>query len=550
MKFIEQLYQKLAEVYSGQKLEEARIAFEELVEDYSKQTFSERAPLSEKNVYLITYGDAFVDGDRKGLSVLKDVVDNKLSDTVTDIHLLPMFPYTSDDGFSVRDYEQINSILGDWRDVKRLSDDYRLMFDFVANHMSQSSDWFQKFLNQEPDFSEAFIKFDEKFDSSNVTRPRVSPLFHTYKNGLKVWTTFSEDQVDVNAQEVKMLVRLTKILLDYAAKGASSIRLDAIGFLWKESGTTCMHRPQTHAIIQLWRLLLEEFAPNTQIITETNVPHKDNVAYFGNGNNEAQQVYQFPLPPLVLHTFITGNSEKLSGWAKGIEHVSQTASYFNFLASHDGIGLRPTEGILSDEERAQLVERVLENGGKVSYKNNPDGSESVYEMNINFSEALKEGENDKWVTDKMLAAHHILLSVIGVPAIYYHSIFGSKNDYKGLKESGINRRINREKLDMQQLFNSLEDDVYRKEIYQGIQRMIRVRQKEIAFNPYGSQKILDLGSGCFGVLREFKGQQIICVTNVTKEKQTLGDYAGYDLISERKVQELGVYETVWIKEVR
>lgn len=549
MKQIEKINQKLSEIYTGETLGEAQIAFESLMKEYYNKNFAQRKTLSEENIYLITYGDAFTDGNREGLAVLKDVVDEKLAESVTDIHLLPMFPYTSDDGFSVTDYEKINPQLGDWSDIEKLSENYRLMFDFVANHMSKSSDWFKKFLSDDPEFSEAFVEFENDFDTSNVTRPRVSPLFHTYSNNKKVWTTFSEDQVDVNPRNVKMLVRLTKVLLDYAIKGATSVRLDAIGFLWKESGTTCMHLPQTHSIIQLWRILLEELAPNTQIITETNVPHADNISYFGNGNNEAQQVYQFPLPPLVLHTFITGNSERLRNWAAGINRVSETATYFNFLASHDGIGLRPTEGILSDAERQNLVERVLENGGRVSYKNNPDGSKSVYEMNINYSEALKMLGQEELTTKKMLAAHHILLSIIGVPAIYYHSIFGSKNDYVGLKNSGINRRINREKLDMPKLFEELESNDYRQTIYHGIQKMIAVRKKEVAFNPYGTQETLDLGNGLFGLLREFEGHKVYAVTNVTNEVQSLGGISGFDLISGREITNLQAYDVAWIKKV-
>lgn len=244
-----------------------------------------------------------------------------------------------------------------------------------------------KFLQEEEDFKEAFVIFDEEFDASNTVRPRTSPLFHNYK-GKKVWTTFSEDQVDVNIKDPKMFARLTEVLLTYASKGAASIRLDAIGFLWKESGSRSIHLWQTHEVIKIWRKLLEELSPNTQIITETNVPHEENISYFGK-NDEANQVYQFPLPPLVLHSFTVGDAQKLSAWAKGIEGRGDTETYFNFLASHDGIGMRPTEGILSDVERNNLVEKVIENGGEISYKENTDGSRSVYELNINYSEALR-----------------------------------------------------------------------------------------------------------------------------------------------------------------
>lgn len=485
---------------------------------------------------------------------MRDILKEKLADIISDVHLLPMFPYTSDDGFSVVDYYQIQERLGDWNDIAQLAHQNRLMFDFVVNHMSQSSEWFQNFLNNQSDFQEAFVEYDENFDVSKVVRPRVSPLFHDYQldqDKKRVWTTFSEDQVDTNVRDPKMLARLTEVLLNYSALGATSIRLDAIGFMWKSSGTTCMHLPQTHEIVKLWRTLLDYFAPNTQIITETNVPHQENISYFGN-DDEANQVYQFPLPPLVLHTFISGNAQKISDWAKTIHQVSAKATYFNFLASHDGIGLRPVENILSEKEINQMVAHVEENGGKVSMKTNTDGTQSVYEMNINYSEALKDIAHPEETPQKMLAAHAILLSVIGVPAIYYHSIFGSKNDYQGLNDSGINRRINRQKLEKNQLYQELQTDAYRQRIYHGISELIKIRKNNSVFSPYNDQEILDLDTRLFAVRRSSKAGSIVSVVNISRELVALPKVSGKDLITDKhfeKNQILAPYQYVWLEEL-
>ena len=350
---------------------------EKVLNKFAQRDFPQKEKINEKNAYLIAYGDSILREGQTPLATLNEVLSETIAGAITDVHLLPMFPFTSDDGFSVTDYYKINPQYGTWEDIEHLSKNYRLMFDFVANHMSKDSEWFQSFLQEEEDFKEAFVIFDEEFDASNTVRPRTSPLFHNYKEK-KVWTTFSEDQVDVNIKDPKMFARLTEVLLTYASKGAASIRLDAIGFLWKESGSRSIHLWQTHEVIKIWRKLLEELSPNTQIITETNVPHEENISYFGK-NDEANQVYQFPLPPLVLHSFTVGDAQKLSAWAKGIEGRGDTETYFNFLASHDGIGMRPTEGILSDVERNNLVEKVIENGGEISYKENTDGSRSVYD---------------------------------------------------------------------------------------------------------------------------------------------------------------------------
>lgn len=428
-------------------------------ENYSNNARGSIDTISEKNVYLIAYGDSIFEKNKHPLQTLNEFLQEYAQDVITDVHLLPIFPSTSDDGFSVTDYKQIDEQLGDWDDVQKMSENFRVMLDFVANHMSKSSDWFKRFSDNEAPYNQFFIEKDSQFDYKNVTRPRTSPLFHKYENGKELWTTFSEDQLDLNVRNIDCLVALTDVLLFYASKQATSIRLDAIGFLWKTSGTTCMHLPETHEIITLWRLLIDELYPNLQIITETNVPHEENISYFGDGENEANMVYQFPLPPLVLHTFTCHDTTKLSKWAKSISQVSSTATYFNFLASHDGIGMRPATGILSDEEINSLVQKAVQNGGQVSYKDNADGTQSVYELNINYGEALQnpgEDTTEELVTKKIIAAHSILLTLQGVPAIYYHSLLGSKNDLVGYEESGINRRINREKLEKINWFMNLK----------------------------------------------------------------------------------------------
>ncbi|ARJ93771.1 Sucrose phosphorylase [Listeria monocytogenes] len=523
-------------------------------ENYSNNTRGSIDTISEKNVYLIAYGDSIFEKNKHPLQTLNEFLQEYAQDVITDVHLLPIFPSTSDDGFSVTDYKQIDEQLGDWDDVQKMSENFRVMLDFVANHMSKSSDWFKRFSDNEAPYNQFFIEKDSQFDYKNVTRPRTSPLFHKYENGKELWTTFSEDQLDLNVRIIDCLVALTDVLLFYASKQATSIRLDAIGFLWKTSGTTCMHLPETHEIISLWRLLIDELYPNLQIITETNVPHEENISYFGDGENEANMVYQFPLPPLVLHTFTCHDTTKLSKWAKSISQVSSTATYFNFLASHDGIGMRPATGILSDEEINSLVQKAVQNGGQVSYKDNADGTQSVYELNINYGEALQnpgEDTTEELVTKKIIAAHSILLTLQGVPAIYYHSLLGSKNDLVGYEESGINRRINREKLEKNQLVHELETDTYRQTIFTSLKKLVQIRRNHTAFSPFATQEILDLGPDVFAIKRESEKECIYGIINVTSHniRKTLA-FSGTNLLTNQPVAselDLTAYEVVWIK---
>ncbi len=539
--------------------EMARAQLLELTDQYGTRLARDAATSAptQGTAVLITYAGAIRSEGEAPLATLRRVLKNHVGNAITDVHLLPMFPSTSDDGFAVVDYRKIDPSLGDWSDVAALSGDYRLMFDFVANHVSSRCPWFTAWLAGDSRYDGYFIEFDPAFDVSNVTRPRTSPLFHPYPRAdgteAKVWTTFSDDQIDINMSGIATLLEMTDVLLEYISRGASMIRLDAIGFLWKESGTTCLHLPQTHAIVKLWRALIDYMQPGTQIITETNVPHAENISYFGNGSDEAHQVYQFALPPLVLHAFTAGTTETLSRWAATITPVSDTATYFNFLASHDGIGMRPSEGILTEDERSTLVQKALDNGGRASMKPNADGSEAVYELNINYFDALANGDElsqPAVVAAKGLAAHSILCSVVGVPAIYHHSLFGSSSDRAGAEASGVNRRINREVLTAERLVHELASDERRSTVFNGIKNMLSVRSQHRAFSPYGSQQVEWLDPRVFAVRRGMGTEDdILCISNVTDELVDLPTVSGVDILTDQSHQGLALpaYGYAWIR---
>lgn len=526
---------------------------EKLANKYeTKQTGS--SWISEKDAMLITYGDSIVEEGKPGLEALNEFLTKYVNDAISAVHILPMFPYTSDDGFSVVDYKKINPDLGEWKDVENLSKNYKLMFDAVVNHISKSSDWFQKYLKQEKPYDEYFLTCDPNADYSKVTRPRALPLltkFETAKGEKYVWTTFSEDQIDLNFKSVDVYLEVLDVLLTYASRGARFIRLDAIGFLWKELGTTCMHHPKTHEIIKSYRAILDEYMPGTLIITETNVPHEENISYFGNGDDEAQLVYQFPLPPLTMFSILTGNAEKLSKWADSLDEPKQGTTYFNFLSSHDGIGVRPVEGILNEEEKKVLLDNTLKNGGVISYKNNSDGSKSPYELNINYQDALASpDESDEIRINKFLVAETILLSMQGLPGIYVHSLIGSRNDYYGKETSGIPRRINREKININYLEKELNNSTNRKKIFDEILRRLKIRGEHKEFAPDSKQKILSLDKRVFALERISKNKKITVLVNVSSDEVQLDiENKGLDIISEIYVDKkvnLNPLQCMWI----
>jgi glycosidase len=310
------------------------------------------------------------------------------------------------------------------------------------------------------------------------------------------------------------------VLLFYVSQGARFIRLDAIAFLWKEIGTTCLHLPQTHRVIQLMRRVLDEVAPGTMLITETNVPHVDNLSYFGDGTNEAHLVYNFALPPLVLHTLLHGDATKLTGWARTLVLPSDRVTLFNFLASHDGIGLNPARGILSDAEINALVARTLECGGLISYKHLPDRSQVPYEMNINFLDALAPpgAEPIERQIARLVCAHAIQLALVGVPGIYFHSLFGSRGDRAGAEASGIPRRINRQKLSRAGLVRDLATpDSLRARTFTALCALLHARRASKAFHPGGRQDILVSDPRLFALWRTSPdaAESVLCVQNAS-----------------------------------
>lgn len=485
--------------------------------------------LTANDVVLITYGDQVHEHGRAPLETLADVLATTFSNTVNTIHILPFYPYTSDDGFSVVDYTVVDPALGDWDDIARLGAQHRLMFDAVVNHISASSAWFQQFLAGEPGAERRFISMDPTLDLSAVTRPRTTPLltpFDTPGGVRHIWTTFSADQIDLNYAEPEVLLEMTAVLLEYVARGAWLIRLDAIGYLWKEPGTRCIHLPQAHQVVQLWRAALDQVAPHVLLITETNVPHADNISYFGDGANEAQLVYQFPLAPLVLHAFATGDAGPLSGWARDLAPPSERTAFFNFLASHDGIGVVPATGILSGEQVQALCAQVERHGGRVSYKTNPDGSRSPYELNCTWFDALSDPASDEPQTrqiNRFVASYAIMLALQGVPGIYVHSLVGSPNDQAGFARTGHHRTLNRGRWERAELDALIADPQQRAGAVLGRMRaLLGARRSEPAFHPNSAQYILDHGPGVFALKRQpLNGPAIICLHSVRAEAMQL-----------------------------
>lgn len=496
---------RLHKLYPPEIADRAVDSIIDLIFKYKSRIKSKEYNLTEKDIVLITYGDQVNKDYEPSLQTLKGFMDKHLKGVINSIHILPFYPYSSDDGFSVVNYGAVDPKMGSWKEIEQISGEYRLMVDGVINHISQFSDWFKAFLAGDPYFQDFFTEVDPSTDLSKVVRPRALPLLSEFvdDSGKKryVWTTFSKDQVDLNYKSHRVLRNVLDALFYYVEKGATLIRLDAIAFIWKELGTECVHLPETHELIQLMREVLHEVAPEVIIITETNVPHHENVSYFGSGGDEAQMVYNFALPPLLVHSILTGNTKTLTKWAKTISLPSDKVCFFNFTASHDGIGLRPIKGILTDYEVMNIGDTVKSHGGLVSYKTDSDGSKSPYELNCSYIDALTHPkEEDSIRYKRMLLAQATVLAMPGVPGIYFHSLVGSRNYKEGVKHSGVNRTINREKYHIDWLEKELATEgTLAKKMLESYKQLISIRINEAAFNPFGKFEFLDLGDSVFAV---------------------------------------------------
>lgn len=541
-----------------------------------------------RDVVLITYGDQVRCQRTAPLAALRGfLADAGLQPLLSAVHLLPFFPYSSDDGFSVIDYRAVDPALGDWSDVRALGEHYGLMFDLVINHVSRRSRWFEGYRAGDDPYTRFFIEVDPATDLSGVTRPRSTPLLTAVETsrGLRhVWSTFSEDQIDLNFASPDVLLEMLDVLLFYLRQGARIIRLDAIAYLWKRIGTSCIHLPETHQVVKLLRDLVESVAPGVILLTETNVPHEENVSYFGEGD-QAQMVYQFSLAPLLLEALLSGDGTLLSRWLGALEPPPPGCTVLNFTASHDGIGVRPLEGIMPEERFERLLEEVRLRGGRVSTKRNADGTESPYELNITYFSALgppfaapgngpaardatgaPTAGDDALHVRRFLASQAVMLALRGIPGVYFHSLVGTPNDNDGVARTGRARSINRRKFLRDQLDARLADDGSAPaRVLAGYRKLLAVRTTQPAFHPDGPQEPLQTGDAALvAFLRSAPDgeQRVLVAANVGPEPKPLdvasltGAPAVRDLLADQHAEPrtdaggrrvLAPYQVAWLE---
>lgn len=561
---IKLIKESLFTIYNEHDAKKAYSSILLMIEIYKQKIESTPYILTQKDVILITYGDQIFHEGETALATLNRFLTEYVQDCINTVHILPFYPYSSDDGFSIVNYKGVCPLKGSWKDIAELAKNHRLVFDGVINHVSQLSHWFNHYLENDPEFAEFFIDLDPLTDLSNVVRPRTSPLLteFTDEEGKRrhIWTTFSNDQVDLNYANYKVLLKILDVLLFYVEHGASLLRLDAIAFIWKEIGTSCVHLPQTHELIQLMRQVIHEIAPEVLIITETNVPHDENISYFGEGNDEAQMVYNFALPPLLAFSILKGDTTKLTAWAKTLILPSDKVCFFNFTASHDGVGVRAVNDILDTKEVNFLIKSCEDHGGLVSYRAIAGEEKSPYELNCSYIDILTNPkENISLRAKRMLLSQAIVLAMPGVPGIYFHSLIGSENYHEAVRKTRKNRAINREKFNFDNIKEQLEEEgSLRKLLFTRYKQLISIRINEAAFNPFSKFEFLDFGKDIFAIRQYAKDgdESILALHNLAAHEvevdlrqvtsETLIDIIAHNIGIKNKVL-MEPYDILWLK---
>ncbi len=535
----------------------------QLIEGFNKKNRVKKINISEKTSLVISYGDNIYSSQSSSMKIFQKFFQKNLEKLFDTIHFLPFYPSSSDSGFAVKDHYQIDRKIGNWSDLKKISKSKKIMADVVINHASARGLWFKNFLKRKKPGKDYFLTVNSKFNTSKVVRPRDHKLLKKIKIFEKndyLWRTFSPDQIDLNFKNPSVLLRFIKIIIHLINNGVTIFRLDAIAYLWKQNGTKCINLSQTHEIIKLLRVVTSLLNIQTLIITETNLPEKENLSYFGK-NNEANWVYNFSLPPLLIHAFLFENSSYLNQWSRKLPSTKYGNCYLNFIASHDGIGIRPTEGILNEKTLSSFLKRLKKNGSKFSYRKVQNKSKKVYEANITVFDALKKSDFDPkglFFLERYISAHAIMVSFEGVPAVYFNSLFGKSNDEAKYIITGNNRDVNRYKWNFNNITTKLRDKKSKQSIfYRNIGALLEIKRKQKAFHPNASRINISLGPKifCFKRISKDKKQSIICITNLSSKIQNpnfkkIGSYR--DLLnSNLKFREgnsliLKPFQTVWL----
>lgn len=427
----------------------------------------------KNEIMLITYADSL----GKNLKELHSVLSRYFTGTVGGVHILPFFPSSADRGFSPTRYDTVAPEFGTFEDIRALGKEYGLMFDFMVNHISRKSPYFEDFLlhKEASPYKDYFIRYKDFWENGEPTQKQVDAIYKRkprapyyeaqFADGTteKVWCTFSEDQIDLNVktEATRQFIRAT--LENMCAQGASFIRLDAFAYAVKKAGGSCFFEEP-----DIWELLQDiqkiTQAHGVEILPEIHEHYSIQMKLAEKG----YWVYDFALPMLVLHALYTGRGERLKHWLDICPRKQ-----FTTLDTHDGIGVVDVADLLTEEEILETKELLFQKGANVkrAYNTEAYNNLDIYQINCTYYSAL--GNKDQ----SYLLARALQFFAPGIPQVYYVGLLAGENDIPLMESTKNGRDINRHGYTLEEIEQTMQ-----RPVVQRLRELMHLRSLHPAFD--------------------------------------------------------------------
>ncbi len=460
----------------------------------------------DNKIMLITYADSL----GKNLKELNDILDQWYSKAIGGVHILPFFPSSADRGFAPKRYDKVDEAFGDFEDIDELQKKYYLMFDFMVNHISKSSEYFKDFEKNKENsvYKDFFIRYKDFWENGEPTETQVDKIYKrkprapyidvNFADGTteKVWCTFSEEQVDLDITKESTKAFIRETLLNMAHKGASIIRLDAFAYAIKKADTNCFFVEP-----DIWQLLheIEDILKPYEVMILPEIHEHYSIQM--KIADQGFWIYDFALPVLVLHALFNGEGKYLEKWL-----LMSPKKQFTTLDTHDGIGIVDVKDLLPDAEIDKVKEQMFAKGANVKKIYNTDAYQNldIYQINTTYYSAL--GDNDK----AYLLARAIQFFAPGIPQVYYVGMLAGVNDIEWMEETKNGRDINRHYYKKEEVEQEQERKVVRK-----LKELMELRNSHPAFDLDGEIEVDLPKPDELLIVRKSKNEKISLYANLT-----------------------------------
>lgn len=459
----------------------------------------------QNKIMLITYADSM----GKNLKELHEVLNKYYKDAIGGVHILPFFPSSADRGFAPMCYAKVDETFGDFSDIEEIGKEYYLMFDFMVNHISAQSEYFQDFLKNKENslYKDMFIRYKEFWKNGEPTQEQIDKIYKRkprapyieaeFADGSKekIWCTFCTEQIDLDVTKEKTREFIKNTLKEMCCHGASVIRLDAFAYALKKADTSCFFIEP-----DIWKLLYDienivkeegaEILP--EIHEHYTIPMK--IA------DKGFWIYDFALPVLTLHALYNHTGKYLKNWMKMCP-----MKQFTTLDTHDGIGIVDVKDLLPDEEIEIVKEQLYKQGANVKkiYSSEAYNNLDIYQVNTTYYSAL--GNND----DAYLLARAIQFFAPGIPQVYYVGMLAGSNDIELMERTKNGRDINRHYYSKDEI-----EDEQDRTVVQKLKELMILRNTHPAFSLDGTIEIQTNGDRLI-ITRKYGSDSITLKSDLT-----------------------------------